>query len=39
VFDRYHIVSEDDLIAMRVTVGHLERQAEAAKVVAIRKAS
>ena len=39
VFDRYHIVSEDDLAeASDRLFGHLERQAEAAKVVPIRKA-
>jgi integrase len=40
VFDRYHIVSEDDLAqASDRLFGHLERQAEAAKVVPIRKPS
>jgi integrase len=39
VFDRYHIVSEDDLAeASDRLFAHLERQAEAAKVVPIRKA-
>jgi integrase len=39
VFDRYHIVSEDDLVqASDRLFGHLERQTEAAKVVPIRKA-
>jgi integrase len=39
VFDRYHIVSEDDLAqASDRLFGHLERQTEAAKVVPIRKA-
>jgi integrase len=39
VFDRYHIVTEDDLAeASDRLFGHLERQAEAAKVVPIRKA-
>jgi integrase len=38
VFDRYHIVSEDDLAqASDRLFAHLERQAEAAKVVPIRK--
>jgi len=40
VFDRYHIVTEDDLAeASDRLFGHLERQAEAAKVVPIRKAN
>ena len=40
VFDRYHIVSEDDLAAASDKLfGHLEQQVEAAKVVPIRKAS
>jgi integrase len=40
VFDRYHIVSEDDLAqASDLLFGHLKRQAAAAKVVSIRKAS
>ena len=34
VFDRYHIATEDDLAeASDRLFGHLERQAEAAKVV------
>ncbi|HXV80843.1 MAG TPA: tyrosine-type recombinase/integrase, partial [Candidatus Binatia bacterium] len=38
VFDRYHIVSEDDLAeASDRLFGHLERQAEASKVVPLRK--
>jgi len=40
VFDRYHIVSEDDRAqASNRLFGHLERQAEAAKLVPIWKAS
>jgi integrase len=40
VFDRYHIVSEDDLAeACDRLFGHPELQAEAAKVVPIRKAT
>jgi integrase len=40
VFDRYHIVSEDDLPeASDRLFGHPELQAEAAKVVPIRKAT
>ena len=40
VFHRYHIVSEDDLGAASDRLfSHLESQAEAAKVVPIRKAS
>jgi len=40
VFDRYHIVSEDDLAqASDRLFGHLESQAEAADVVPIRKVS
>jgi hypothetical protein len=39
VFDRYHIVTEDDLAETSDRLfGHLERQAEAAKVVPLRKA-
>jgi integrase len=38
VFDRYHIVTEDDLAeASDRLFGYLERQAEAAKVVPLRK--
>jgi hypothetical protein len=40
IFDRYHIVSEDDLAqASERLFGHLEQQAEAAKVVPLRKVS
>ncbi|MEX0804086.1 MAG: site-specific integrase [Candidatus Binatia bacterium] len=40
VFDRYHIVSEDDLGAASDRLfSYLEQQAESAKVVPIRKAS
>ena len=40
VFDRYHIVTEDDLAEANDRLfGHLERQAEAAKVVRLRKAN
>jgi hypothetical protein len=40
VFDRYPIVSEDDLAqASDRLFGHLERQAEAAKAISIRSAS
>ena len=40
VFDRYHIVNEDDLAeACDRLFGHPELQAEAAKVVPIRKAT
>jgi hypothetical protein len=40
VFDRYHIVSEEDLAeAYDRLFGHPELQAEAAKVVRIRKAT
>ena len=39
IFDRYHIVTEDDLAETSDRLfGHLERQAEAAKVVPLRKA-
>ena len=40
VFDRYHIVSEDDLAAASERLfSHLESQAESAKVIPIRKVS
>ena len=40
IFDRYHIVSEDDLAqASERLFGHLEQQAEAAKVLPLKKVS
>ncbi len=40
IFDRYHIVSEDDLAqASERLFSHLEQQAEAAKVVPLKKVS
>jgi hypothetical protein len=40
VFDRYHIVSEEDLAqASERLFGHLAEQAEAAKIVPLKKVS
>jgi hypothetical protein len=39
IFDRYHIVSEDDVAqASDRLFGHLESEAQVAKVVRLRKA-